>query len=243
MNKGIIVIGSAGSGKTTFLEELYKNNNEFEYVKWINPDFYVEDKGHEFYNNPLAASRYIKKEIFPLILSDERDFIFDTTGANLKTIKKLIDDNPSYEFKIVMIYCHPATVFNRNILRKRTLPRTILLENWHKVYSQVTEYEKLIKSGDMYIWDGYSNIEELELNNSSLYHISNIIKTINNKYDTTSSFKKKSTTYTEEEINKKEEQFIRVLDKIDEDYNKIYSSIKELEKSKEEIHDLLIKWI
>lgn len=242
MNKGLLVIGAAGSGKTFFLEELYRENREFEFVKWINPDFYVEDPNHEYYNNPLGASRYIKNEIFPEVLKEKRDFIFDTTGANLKTIQKLIDENPSYEFKILMVFANPAVTFRRNVLRKRTLPKQVLLENWHKVYSQTEEYEKLVGVGNMYIYEEYSE-EELTMINSTLYYISDIIKYIDENNNTTSSFKKESTKYTEEQIQKKKEKFAEILDKIDDDFDRIYNKTVSLNCLKQEIYDILTQWI
>lgn len=246
MNKGIIVIGSAGSGKTTFIKSLFKKyDKELEWFKWINQDFIVEDKDHKLYNNPLQASKFIKQEVFPEILNDGRDFIWDCTGANIKPIKKLIEENPNYNFKIIIQYCEPLICYLRNFHRKRRLPSQIVIENWLRVYSQIQNYIKLVGSSNIYVHE--SDYSDTELKNSFLYQDKFILKhfELNPK---SSSFKKSKTKYTKEDLLKKHNKFIKILSNLENSYDNIENEINNMDFNGNFIISLgtntnLYKWI
>lgn len=210
--KGIIVIGSAGSGKTTFLEQLYIKHNELEYFKWINQDFIVEDKDHKFYNNPLQAAKFIKNEVIPEILKYKRNFIWDCTGANIKPIKKLIENNPNYQFKIVVVYCNPIIAFLRNFSRERKVPKQVVLENWLKVYSQLEEYIELVGKDNIYIYETeYTPEEQIYLNNYS--SIKEVLDNNPGAYNST--FRVYDKEYSKEEIELKINKLNNIINKVD----------------------------
>ena len=243
MNKAVLVIGSTGSGKTTFLEKLYRDYKEFEFVKWINPDFYVEDATHEFYNNPLAASRYVSKTVLPEVLMDGRDFIFDTTGANLKTLNSLMSMNSHYDFKILMVYCHPIISFRRNLLRERRLPRQVVVQNWLKVYSQIPEYMKLVKDGDIYIQETEYSAKEIALRDKDFYNIKSGINSLLQELNATSSFKKEGTKYTKQELKEKEQNFYNAISEVEYKFKDILLQKITLFVPDEKLYDNLTKWI
>lgn len=238
MNKGVIVIGSSGSGKTTFLNELHKKYEKLDRYKWINSDFFVEEKEHEFYNNPLKASKYCKNILLPSLLKENRDFIWDTTGANIKPIKKLIKENSDYEFKLIIKLTHPLICFIRNFKRERKVPKQVIFQNWLKVYSQIEDYVELFGEDNIYIHEEKYSKENLKI----IYSKSTFEQFINDfskNHDLTSSFKKNSTVYSTKEIYEKTVQFINIVNKVEQEYDNIYDIT---DKYYNHI-DLIEKWI
>lgn len=234
MNKGIIVIGSSGSGKTTLIESLYKDINELEYYKWINIDHYVEDKDHKFYNNPLQASRFINDTIIPEIMQGGRDFIWDCTGANMKPIQKLIENNPNYDIRILIHYCEPGVCYLRNLKRERIVPKYVVINNWIEVYSQIQDYIKLVGIDNIYIHvSTYGDEESKFIEGNQVFNILN--HSIIN--DTTSTFKKSDTEYTEKETIDRSNKWISLIHVLGENHTKLKRTINDLQGKE------LYKWI
>jgi len=70
--KAVIMAGGAGSGKSYLLNQLDLGS-----LEQLNPDKYVEDKNHPYYNNLGAASRQVEKDV--LATADEKtSFVWDT---------------------------------------------------------------------------------------------------------------------------------------------------------------------
>lgn len=236
MNKGIIILGSAASGKSYLYNQLKYNFTNFEYV---NQDNYVENEFSEFYNNPLKSSKYIHDILIPALLINNRDFIFDTTGSNLNTLRKIID-TPNYQFKAVIVYCNPIIAFIRNFSRERKVPKQIVLENWLKVYSQLEEYIKLVGNDNIYIYEteytpeeqtylnNYSSIKEVLDNNPGAYH---------------STFRVYDKEYSKKEIELKINKLNNIINRVDNIIPNITEFVKSNDVSKEFIKKELNKWI
>lgn len=241
MNKGILILGSAASGKSTLEKELYnylyneRNKHEFR----VNPDYYVEDEESEYYNNPLGAYNYVYKTILPEIIDLNGNFILQNTGANINTLRKILD-TPNYQFKIVVVYCNPIIAFLRNFSRERKVPKQVVLENWLKVYSNLEEYIKLVGRDNIYIYEteytskeqtylnNYSSIKEILDNNPGAYH---------------STFRIYDKEYSKEEIELKTNKLNTIIDKIDNIIPNITEFVKSNDVSKEFIKKELNKWI
>jgi adenylate kinase family enzyme len=252
MNKGIIILGSVGSGKSYFEEELYRWT-DFQEPKMFNrldPDIWVENKDHEFYNNPLKASNYMYKTVIPNIMELPMNFILQNTGANIDTLRKIID-NQRYQFKIVIIYCNPIIAFLRNFSRERKVPKHVVLENWLKVYSQIEEYIKLVGDSNIYIYETEYTEKEQNIIYSwedlpfSFYNfINTIFPDLNLNLNST--FKKEGKEYTLEEYNKKIQQFkdicIKIEDKL-KDFEIKNNYLKPVGLDKIYIKEEIDKWI
>lgn len=233
-NKGIIILGAPATGKSTLIKEL---DLPFQVV---NPDFLVEDKSNEnCYNNPINSNIVIKNIILPSIFENQESFIFDTTGSNINTLRK-ITENPNYQFKAVIVYCNPIIAFIRNFSRERKLPKQVLLENWLKVYSQIDDYINMFGEDNIYIYETDYTEEEGKIlkQYKCLDHYLD-----ENKSDYSSTFKKETTVYTPEQIQNKEKQFINILDKVDFKEFDIQEEIQRNKTPKSFIKEELNKWI
>ena len=241
MNKGIIILGSVGSGKSHFEEELcrWTDFQEPEMFNRLDPDDWVENEDHEFYNNPLKASNYMYKTVIPNIMELPMNFILQNTGANVNTLRKIID-NQHYQFKIVIVYCNPIIAFLRNFSRERKVPKQIVLENWLKVYSQIEEYAELIGNDNIYIYETEYTTEEQEIlnNYSSIY---SEIRLMN--IEQTSSFRKEDKIYDDKDWGKKELKYVQTLQELDNKYNIINNFIKDKLNSDKFIKEEIDKWI
>lgn len=237
MNKGILILGSVGSGKSYFTKELNPIINGIFQI-W-NQDIWVEDPQTEYYNNPLKAGKHLNKIILPDIMSRGNNFLLDTTGSNLKTLRK-ITDTPNYQFKIVIVYCNPIISFIRNFSRERKVPKQIVLENWLKVYSQLEEYIKLVGNDNIYIYEteytpeeqtylnNYSSIKEVLDNNPGAYH---------------STFRVYDKEYSKKEIELKINKLNNIINRVDNIIPNITEFVKSNDVSKEFIKKELNKWI
>lgn len=241
MNKGIIILGSVGSGKSHFEEELcrWTDFQEPEMFNRLDPDDWVENEDHEFYNNPLKASNYMYKTVIPNIMELPMNFILQNTGANINTLRKIID-NQRYQFKIVIVYCNPIIAFLRNFSRERKVPKQIVLENWLKVYSQIEEYTKLIGEDNIYIYETeYTKQEQIYLNNYK--SVKEILE--NNPEAYNSTFKLDSTNYSLEELKIKREKVYNIIENIDRRYIIINDKIQINKFQQDFIKEEISKWI
>jgi adenylate kinase family enzyme len=249
MNKGIIILGSVGSGKTHFEEELWRWTDfmEPEIFNRLDPDIWVENEDHEFYNNPLKASNYMYKTVIPNIMELPMNFILQNTGANINTLRKIID-NKQYQFKIVVVYCNPIIAFLRNFSRERKVPKQVVLENWLKVYSQIEEYIELVGKDNIYIYETEYTKEEQDLLSylklKDNYYLSNLAELIIEiDIEITSSFRNPTKEYTLEQQNKNKKQFNNICSEIDNKYIIINDEIQINKIPQDFIKDEINKWI
>jgi len=240
-NKGIIILGAPASGKSTLIYNLWGNINIKDFYIF-NQDQYVEDKLHPCYNNPLMAYNWMYKIEFPKIIKTNTNFVLDTTGSNINTLRK-ITENPNYQFKAVIVYCNPIIAFIRNFSRERKLPKQVLLECWLKVYSQIKDYQYIFGIDNIYIYETEYTDEEKSILLKYDY-LEEYLQDNPNNY--TSSFKKETTIYTPEQIEKKEKQFLKIIDKVQGVWNIDIIRDNFLSQNEvwiEDIKEELNKWI
>ena len=140
--KAIIMAGAAGSGKTYLLKKLnLKGIEEF------NPDKYVEDPDHPYYNNLGAASRQVEKDVLATAKAENKiRFIWDTTASG-----KGFDDNLNellslgYDIYMVMVYAHPMISYASNFKRKRKTPASSAFLTWRNAYRKIEHFRNKLK--------------------------------------------------------------------------------------------------
>lgn len=242
-SKGIVIIGAPGSGKTYFEEELYKWTDFQEPRMFFrdNVDDLVENEDGEFYNNPLKASTFMYKTIIPNQQELGWNFILQSTGANVNTLRKIIE-YPNYEFKIIVIYCNPIIAFLRNFSRERKLPKEIVLNRWLEVYSNIQEYINMLGKDNIYIYGTEYTEEELNIVNKKHGWYTSCYKTLKD-FDKSSSFIKNKTNYIPKEIESKQEKFHKLLEEVDSKIQKIENQFIDFDLDKKIIKDNIAEWI
>jgi len=224
-NKGIIIMGSPASGKTQFEEELCRWTDFQEPEMWFrnDPDVWVENEDSEFYNNPLKASNYLYKTILPNQMDEGWNFILQTVGSNMNTLRKIIDYK-QYQWKVIIVYCNPIIAFKRNFSRDRRIPKQVLLERWLQVYSQIDEYINMFGEDNIYVYETEYTKEE--------QHLVDVFESGNTTVEcelqniqVESSFRTETTSYTVEQILEKGNKFKLLLGEIDSKINSIEDKI------------------
>ena len=134
--KAVIMAGGAGAGKSYLLNQL-----GLEGLKLYNPDKYVEDKDHPYFNNLSAASGQVAKDVG--VASDKKEsFIWDTTAGNPSKIKEII--NKGYDVFMIMTYTHPMISFISNFSRERRIPKVGVFSTWKTVYNLIETYKNML---------------------------------------------------------------------------------------------------
>jgi len=138
--KAVIMAGGAGAGKTYLLNQLSLDS-----LEQFNPDKYVEDQDHPYYNNLGAASSQVEKDV-NAAADNKSSFVWDTTAAGVrfdKTLSKML--SLGYDVYMVMVYTHPMISYISNFQRKRNIPASSTFETWRNAYQKIGDFNKKLK--------------------------------------------------------------------------------------------------
>ena len=150
--KAVIMAGGAGTGKSYLLKQL-----GLEGLKLYNPDTYVEDPDHPYFNNLSSASAQANRDVVAASAKGE-SFVWDTTASNPAKVRDLL--TRGYDVFMVMVYTHPMISFISNFSRDRKLPRASVFSTWKNVYKLIDDYQNLL--GDNFAL--YVNLREGKFN-------------------------------------------------------------------------------
>lgn len=223
--RAIVMAGSAGAGKSTFVKQI---SQDLKKAGWeeLNADKYVEDKDSPMYKNLSAASKQIEKVDLLDAMKSGRGFLYDTTGTNVERTRGIAESG--YDVMMIMIYTHPMVSFLRNFSRERRVPTTGVITSWNNVYKNISEYQKMF--GDKFILTqtGVSDEEAKAITAfEKAYKSGSLKKYFEDLLKTgqfASTFKKDtSKPKTPEEIAKSKEQ-------LDKQIDMLASQFKEIEK-------------
>lgn len=129
--------GGAGAGKSYLLNQLSLDS-----LEQMNPDKYVEDPDHPYYNNLGAASRQVDKDV-EAAAEAGTSFVWDTTASGKKfdeNLSKLIAKG--YDVYMVMVYTHPMISYISNFSRERNIPAPSVFTTWRNAYQKIGEFNK-----------------------------------------------------------------------------------------------------
>ena len=138
--KAVIMAGGAGAGKTYLLNQLSLDS-----LEQFNPDKYVEDQDHPYYNNLGAASSQVEKDV-NAAADNKSSFVWDITAAGVrfdKTLSKML--SLGYDVYMVMVYTHPMISYISNFQRKRNIPASSTFETWRNAYQKIGDFNKKLK--------------------------------------------------------------------------------------------------
>ena len=138
--KAVIMAGGAGSGKSYLLNQLNLDS-----LEQFNPDKYVEDKEHPYYNNLGAASRQVEKDVLAAA-ENKTSLVWDTTASGAKfdeNLDKLLKGG--YDVYMVMVYTHPMISYISNFKRGRNIPASSVFTTWRNAYQKIGNFDKKLK--------------------------------------------------------------------------------------------------
>jgi len=228
--KAIIMGGSAGAGKSTFVNQIRPDLKKAGWQE-LNADKYVEDKDSPMYKNLTKASMKIDREDLPNAIESGTNFLYDTTAANVARISGIKDDG--YNVMMIMVYTHPIVSFLRNFSRERKVPTIGVLTSWNNVYRNIEEYKNLFGNKFLLVQTGVSPEEEKAIKEFDTAfksgklkdYFSNLLSS--GKYAST--FKKDPTKVkTPEEIAKSRAQLDAQIDTLASQFKTIESQVTKL---------------
>lgn len=138
--KAVIMAGGAGAGKSYLLNQLNLDS-----LEQFNPDKYVEDPDHPYYNNLGAASSQVNKDV-EAAADSKTSFVWDTTASGVqfdKNLDKLF--KLGYDVYMVMVYTHPMISYISNFSRDRNIPAASVFTTWRNAYQKIGEFKKKLK--------------------------------------------------------------------------------------------------
>lgn len=212
--KAVIMAGGAGAGKTYLLNQLSLDS-----LTQFNPDKYVEDPDHPYYNNLGAASRQVNKDV-EQAAEDKTSFVWDTTASGVqfdKNLDKLF--NNGYDVYMIMVYTHPMISYISNFKRERNIPAPSIFSTWRNAYQKIGEFNKKL-GGNFSIFvntRGGEYDKEIEAFNTAAKNGPAGIKDYLQKYNEKTGAGK-STFFKPVEMSKQEEdEFAKAIQGIDYD--------------------------
>ena len=139
--KAVIMAGGAGTGKTYLLNQLSLDS-----LTQFNPDKYIEDPDHPYYNKLGPASNQTAKDAMAAA-EDKTSFVWDTTASGAgfeKNLDKLLSSG--YDVYMVMVYAHPMISYISNFKgRDRNVPADAVMSTWRNTYQKIEDFNKKLK--------------------------------------------------------------------------------------------------
>lgn len=129
-------------GKSTLINDLVKYIPSNFVV--FNPDtFNPEDNPDK--PNISKNNFIIRTKAIPEAIKNKQNFIYDTTGQNFKETADIVAQaqQSGYKVMVITLYGSPIVSFLRNFNRSRKLPKDVVLNNWAKVYNQISSYGQI----------------------------------------------------------------------------------------------------
>jgi hypothetical protein len=212
--KAVIMAGGAGSGKSYLLNQLDLGS-----LKQFNPDKYVEDKNHPYYNNLGAASVQVEKDVLAAA-EDKISLVWDTTASGVKfdeNLDKVLKSG--YDVYMVMVYTHPMISYISNFSRERNIPAVSVFTTWRNAYKKIEDFNKKLKGNlSIFVNDrGGEFSKEIEAFNLAAKNgpsgIKDYLQKYNEKHDVGKSSFFKPVEMTKEE----EDEFYKATQGIDWD--------------------------
>ena len=211
--KAVIMAGSAGAGKSYLLNQLNLDS-----LEQFNPDKYVEDPDHPYYNNLGAASNQVNKDV-STAADDKISFVWDTTASGVKfdeNLNKLL--KLGYDVYMVMVYTHPMISYISNFSRKRNIPASSVFLTWRNAYKKIEDFNRKLKGNlSIFVNDRGEFKKEIEGFNTAAKNGANGIKDYLKTYNDRTGAGKSSFFNPVEMSKQEEDEFIKATTNVDWD--------------------------
>ena len=214
--KAVIMAGGAGAGKSYLLNQLSLDS-----LDQFNPDKYVEDPDHPYYNNLGAASRQVEKDVLAAA-EDRTSLVWDTTASGAKfdeNLDKLLKGG--YDVYMVMVYTHPMISYISNFKRGRNIPGASVFSTWRNAYQKIGNFDKKLKGNfSIFVNDrGGEFKKEIEGFNTAAKNGVNGIKDYLEAYNNKTGSGKSSFFKPVEMSQEEEQEFEKAVANVDFDRN------------------------
>ena len=212
--KAVIMAGGAGAGKTYLLNQLSLDS-----LTQFNPDKYVENPDHPYYNNLGASSSQVNRDV--AAASDEKiSFVWDTTASGVqfdKNLDKLFKNG--YDVYMVMVYTHPMISYISNFERGRNVNSSAVFSTWRNAYQKIGDLNKKLKGNlSIHVNDrGGKYVEEIEAFNTAAKNGPAGIKDYLQKYNDRTGAGKSSFFRPVEMTKQEEDEFSKATANVDYD--------------------------
>ena len=212
--KAVIMAGGAGAGKSYLLNQLNLDS-----LEQFNPDKYVEDPEHPYYNNLGAASRQVNNDV-AAAADNKTSFVWDTTASGVqfdKNLEKLLKNG--YDVYMIMVYTHPMISYISNFTRERNVPSASIFSTWRNAYQKIADFNKKLK-GNFSIFvntRGGEYDKEIEAFNTAAKNGPAGIKDYLQNYNEKTGYGKSSFFKPVEMSKQEEEEFQKAIQGIDYD--------------------------
>lgn len=212
--KAVIMAGGAGAGKTYLLNQLSLDS-----LEQFNPDKYVEDQDHPYYNKLGPASQQVNKDV-AAAADDKISFVWDTTASGEqfdKNLEKLL--KAGYDVYMVMVYTHPMISYISNFSRGRNIPGASVFTTWRNAYQKIGDFNKKLKGNfSIFINDrGGEFKKDVEGFNTAAKNGVQGIKEYLQKYNERTGAGKSSFFQPVEMSKQEEEEFLKATADVDYD--------------------------
>mgnify|MGYP005996032897 CR=1 FL=1 len=211
--KVVIMAGSAGAGKSYFLNQLNLDS-----LEQFTPDKYIEDPDHPYYNNLGAASNQVNKDV-STAADDKISFVWDTTASGVKfdeNLNKLL--KLGYDVYMVMVYTHPMISYISNFSRKRNIPASSVFLTWRNAYKKIEDFNRKLKGNlSIFVNDRGEFKKEIEGFNTAAKNGANGIKDYLKTYNDRTGAGKSSFFKPVEMSKQEEDEFIKATTNVDWD--------------------------
>ena len=211
--KAVIMAGSAGAGKSYLLNQLNLDS-----LEQFNPDKYVEDPDHPYYNNLGAASNQVNKDV-STAADQKTSFVWDTTASGVKfdeNLNKLL--KLGYDVYMVMVYTHPMISYISNFSRERNIPASSVFLTWRNAYKKIEDFNRKLKGNlSIFVNDRGEFKKEIEGFNTAAKNGANGIKDYLKTYNDRTGAGKSSFFKPVEMSKQEEDEFIKATSKVDWD--------------------------
>ena len=212
--KAVIMAGGAGAGKTYLLNQLSLDS-----LEQFNPDKYVEDPDHPYYNNLGAASQQVNRDV-EAAADEKTSFVWDTTASGVKfdqNLDKLLKNG--YDVYMVMVYTHPMISYISNFERERNVPAASTFSTWRNAYQKIGDFNKKLGGNfSIFVNDrGGKYDKEIEAFNTAAKNGPRGIKDYLQKYNERTGAGKSSFFKPVEMSKQEEEEFLKATSDVDWD--------------------------
>lgn len=166
---GIILIGTPGGGKSTFVKNfILTRNQNFKTFSTDDVSLMFTKDPNKYYkgSSELNVNRVIN------FLKSGQNFIYDTTGGSDKNISKIFEESRKFDYKLIFIhlYVDLDTAIRQNLQRDRNVDLEYLQYIHSGQYEKMAKFDKELNPDNYYIiWRKENGFKFYKYHNGKMF--------------------------------------------------------------------------